>query len=32
MVRTNRWGMRDRDYELTLPPGVYASRCSGRRR
>ena len=23
MVRTNRWGMRDRDYELTPPPGVY---------
>ena len=23
MVRTNRWGMRDRDYELTPPPGAY---------
>jgi D-alanyl-lipoteichoic acid acyltransferase DltB (MBOAT superfamily) len=23
MVRTNRWGMRDRDYALAHPPGVY---------
>jgi D-alanyl-lipoteichoic acid acyltransferase DltB (MBOAT superfamily) len=23
MVRTNQWGMRDRDYSLERPPGVY---------
>ena len=23
MVRTNRWGMRDREYSLQRPPGVY---------
>jgi hypothetical protein len=28
-IRTNRWGMRDRDYEMVPPPGTYRIALSG---